>query len=311
MADKTNKTVVVTPLSTNGLPVAPPPIHDKIFIERHPTVVEKDKSTHSEHGLRLQTQHLHYPNAPIGMIDIFAVIWKTEGIPGLWKGLTASMTRNAVYSGVRFGLYENLKESATTPTHAPAAITLAGFAATSGALGSIISNPADIVCLRMQNDPGMPREHRRNYRNVADGILKMSRNEGISSLFTGVWVGAGRAAIATATQLAGYDVIKRELMKRTSMTDSVPTHITASCLAGFLSTFICSPLDVFKARLMTIKSYHSISTMLTRIFKTEGFLWMFHGLTPALISRAPSTIITFVTLEQLRRVYRNIHGLEE
>ena len=163
----------------------------------------------------------------------------------------------------------------------------------------------------MQNDPGMPRENRRNYRNVVDGILKMSRNDGVSSLFTGVWIGAGRAAIGTATQLAGYDVIKRELMKRTSMTDSVPTHITASCLAGFMSTFICSPLDVFKARLMTIKNYHSIPIMLTRIFKTEGFVWMFHGLTPALISRAPSTIITFVTLEQLRRLYRNIHGLEE
>jgi len=55
MADKTTKTVVVTPLSTNALPVAPPPIHDKIFIERNPIVVEKDKSTHSEHGV------IHYP----------------------------------------------------------------------------------------------------------------------------------------------------------------------------------------------------------------------------------------------------------
>ncbi|KAG9558488.1 hypothetical protein KCU71_g10169, partial [Aureobasidium melanogenum] len=131
-------------------------------------------------------------------------------------------------------------------------------------------------------------------------------------IWTGVWLGAGRAAIGTATQLAGYDIIKRELMKRTSMGDNIPTHITASCLAGFLSTFICSPLDVFKARFMTRKSSaHSMAVMLERIFKNEGATWMFKGLTPALISRAPSTIITFVTLEQLRRVYRHMHGLQD
>jgi len=216
-----------------------------------------------------------------------------------------------VYSGVRFGMYEKLKESATTPTHAPSAVTLAAMAATSGFLGSVVSSPADIICLRMQNDPGLPLDQRRNYHNIVDGLIKLSRNEGLTGLFTGVWVGAGRAAIGTATQLAGYDVFKRELMARTSMTDSVPTHITASCLAGFLSTFICSPVDVFKARLMTVKSYHSVPVLLARIVKNEGFVWMFHGLTPALISRAPNTIITFVTFEQLKRLYRQRHGLEE
>jgi len=163
----------------------------------------------------------------------------------------------------------------------------------------------------MQNDPGLPTEQRRHYKNVVDGIVKLARHEGVSGLFRGAGIGAGRAAIATATQLAGYDVFKRELMKRTSMTDSVPTHITASCLAGFMSTFICSPFDVFKARLMTVRSFVGIPHMLGRTFKQEGVTWMFRGLTPALISRAPSTIITFVTLEQLRKAYRNIHGLEE
>jgi len=225
--------------------------------------------------------------------------------------LTASVTRNAIYSGVRFGLYEKLKEHSTTPTHSPAALALAGYGATSGCIGSLISSPADIVCLRMQNDPGLPREQRRHYKNVIDGIIKLSRHEGFTGLFRGAGIGAGRAAVATATQLAGYDVFKRELMKRTSMTDSVPTHITASCLAGFMSTFICSPFDVFKARLMTVRSFVGIPHMLGRTFKHEGVAWMFHGLTPALISRAPSTIITFVTLEQLRKGYRNVHGLEE
>lgn len=208
-------------------------------------------------------------------------------------------------------MYEKLKEMSSTPTHAPAATTLAVLAAASGFTGSVSSNFADVVCLRMQNDPSLPVEQRRHYKNIAAGVVKMVRTEGWSSIWTGVWLGGGRAAVATATQLAGYDVLKRELMKRTAMQDTVPTHITASCLAGFLSTLLCSPLDVLKARLMTRRSAESIPVMLTQIVKNEGARWMFRGLTPALISRAPSTTITLVTFEQLKRLYRHMHDLEE
>ncbi|THX58704.1 hypothetical protein D6D06_02707 [Aureobasidium pullulans] len=351
----------------DGAPVPPPPITQKMFIELHPTVIEKDNSIHSEHGV------VHYPfwfgglascvssccTQPLGVGKRYWVHWATSwtranmncsgckplpsnlpndmltrsssvcrrSITTLRSWLTlavdyqdcadtlqlsASLTRTLFYSGVRFGMYEKLKEMGSTSTHAPSGLALALMAASSGFTGSVCSNFADVVCLRMQADPGLPPELRRNYKNIADGVYKMVRAEGWNSIWTGVWLGAGRAAIGTATQLAGYDIIKRELMKRTSLGDNIPTHITASCLAGFLSTFICSPLDVFKARFMTRKSSaHSMSVMLQSTLKNEGAAWMFKGLTPALISRAPSTIITFVTLEQLRKVYRHMHGLQE
>lgn len=187
---------------------------------------------------------------------------------------------------------------------------MAGLAAISGIAGSLSSNFADIVCLRMQNDPGLPIEQRRSYKNIAHGIVTMVRKEGWSSIWTGAGVGAARAAMGTATQLAGYDVFKRELLKRTSFGDDIPVHIMASCMAGFMSTFLCSPLDVFKARVMTRNSSASIPAMLKLTFKTEGALWMYRGLTPALISRGPSTVITFVAFEQLKSHYRRTHGLE-
>lgn len=224
--------------------------------------------------------------------------------------LDASLARTAIYSGLRFGIYEKLKELSSTPTHTPTAPAMAGLAAISGIAGSLSSNFADVVCLRMQNDPGLPIEQRRNYKNIAHGVVSMIRKEGWSSIWMGAGVGAGRAAVGTATQLAGYDVFKRELLKRTTLGDDVPVHIMASCLAGFLSTFLCSPLDVFKARVMTRTNSVSIPAMLRLTFKTEGPLWMYRGLTPALISRGPSTIITFVAFEQLKKRYRRTHGFE-
>ncbi|KJY00348.1 mitochondrial dicarboxylate carrier like protein [Zymoseptoria brevis] len=293
--------------------------------ETHPLVLEKDKSIIPDHGvihypfyygglascvsvcctqpmgvagLRLQT-HDHSV-ARLGMIRIFGQVWSHEGIRGL----------TVIYSGLRFGIYEKLKELSTTPTHTPTAPAMAGLAAISGIAGSLSSNFADIVCLRMQNDLGLPIDQRRNYKNIGHGVVKMIRTEGWRSIWTGAGVGAGRAAVGTATQLAGYDIFKRELLKRTTLGDDVPVHITASCLAGFLSTLLCSPLDVFKARIMTQKKGGSIPGMIKLMFKTEGPLWMYRGLTPALISRGPSTIITFVAFEQLKKAYRRTHGFE-
>jgi dicarboxylate transporter 10 len=224
--------------------------------------------------------------------------------------LGASLTRTVIYSGLRFGIYEKLKEISTTPTHTPTAPAMAGLAAVSGVIGSLSSNFADVVCLRMQNDPGLPVEQRRHYRNIAHSVVKMISTEGFASIWTGAGVGAGRAALGTATQLAGYDIFKRELLKRTSMGDDVPVHISSSCLAGFLSTFLCSPLDVLKARIMTQNSNNSVMENLKFMFKTEGPFWMYRGLTPALISRGPSTIITFVAFEQLKKAYRRANGFE-
>ncbi|KAI7227087.1 hypothetical protein KC330_g8553 [Hortaea werneckii] len=279
-----------------------PPIVQKMMTPTHPLVTEKDKSIHSEHGV------IHYPWYFGGTASCVSVMCTQPlGV----AGLTASLARTAVYSGIRFGMYEKFKEMSTTPTHSPTATTLAALGALSGACGSIASNPADIVCLRMQNDPSLPRELRTNYRNILHGLAKMFRTEGLGSGWIGAGLGASRAALATATQLAGYDVCKREILARTAMTDNVPTHISASCLAGFLSTLICNPVDVVKARVMTGSTVkgHSLVQTLGYAFRKEGVTWPFRGLTPALISRGPSTIITFVTIEQMKRVYREAKGL--
>ncbi|GAB1739835.1 hypothetical protein NU219Hw_g4770t1 [Hortaea werneckii] len=281
---------------------ASPPIVQKMMTPTHPLVTEKDKSIHSEHGV------IHYPWYFGGTASCVSVMCTQPlGV----AGLTASLARTAVYSGIRFGMYEKFKEMSTTPTHSPTATTLAALGALSGACGSIASNPADIVCLRMQNDPSLPRELRTNYRNIIHGLAKMFRTEGLSSGWIGAGLGASRAALATATQLAGYDVFKREILARTALTDDVPTHIAASCLAGFLSTLICNPVDVVKARVMTGSTVkgHSLVQTLGFAFRKEGVTWPFRGLTPALISRGPSTIITFVTIEQMKRLYREAKGL--
>lgn len=57
------------------------------------------------------------------------------------------------------------------------------MASISGFLGGVAGNPADVLNVRMQHDAALPMESRRNYRNAFDGLIRMSREEGLKSLF--------------------------------------------------------------------------------------------------------------------------------
>jgi solute carrier family 25 (mitochondrial dicarboxylate transporter), member 10 len=184
------------------------------------------------------------------------------------------------------------------------------MASTSGFLGGIAGNPADVLNVRMQHDAALPRAERRNYRNVIDGLMRMTREEGMASLWKGVWPNSLRAVLMTASQLASYDIFKGLLLEHASMRDNLTTHFSASLMAGFVATTICSPVDVIKTRIMSAKESKNILALLTDVTQKEGWTWMFRGWVPSFIRLGPHTIATFLFLEQHKKIYRKMKGLE-
>ncbi len=185
------------------------------------------------------------------------------------------------------------------------------MASTSGFLGGIAGNPADVLNVRMQHDAALPADKKRNYKNVIDGLIRMTREEGWRSLFRGVWPNSMRAVLMTASQLASYDSFKRALLARTSLEDNLTTHFTASLLAGFVATTVCSPVDVIKTRVMSAKETEGLLGLLSRTVRNEGVGWMFRGWVPSFARLGPHTIATFLFLEQHKKVYRHLKGLDE
>ncbi|KAL9083626.1 MAG: hypothetical protein Q9165_008441 [Trypethelium subeluteriae] len=204
-----------------------------------------------------------------------------------------------------------LKEVFSTSLASPSLPTLIAMASTSGLLGGIAGNPADVLNVRMQHDAALPVSDRRNYKNAVEGLYRMAREEGVKSLWRGVWPNSMRAVLMTASQLASYDAFKGVLLSRAKMEDGLTTHFTASFLAGFVATTVCSPVDVIKTRVMSAKESQGLMTLLGTIFKNEGFGWMFRGWVPSFIRLAPHTIATFLFLEQHKKIYRHLKGLED
>ncbi|KAI9640077.1 Mitochondrial dicarboxylate transporter [Ciborinia camelliae] len=230
--------------------------------------------------VRLQTRS---GNAPKTMVGTFVHVLKHNGFTGLYSGLSASLLRQITYSTTRFGIYEKLKANFTTGNKSPSFPTLIAIASTSGFIGGIVGNPADVLNVRMQHDAALPVKQRRNYKNAVDGLVRMTKEEGWKSLFRGVWPNSMRAVLMTASQLASYDGFKQLLVGHTPMEDGLATHFTASFMAGFVATTVCSPVDVIKTRIMSSHESKGLAKLLVDVYKVEGVGWMFRGWVPSFI----------------------------
>lgn len=231
-------------------------------------------------------------------------IIRNEGFFKIYSGLTASLLRQATYSTVRFGAYEYMKESYQEKNNKmPSTLVLLPMSMLSGALGGLVGNPSDVVNIRMQNDSTLPVEQRRNYRNAFQGIYRITREEGISSLFRGLTPNLVRGVLMTASQVVTYDIAKGLLIDAFKMDPSKKTtHFSASLLAGLVATTVCSPADVVKTRIMNAKgSSGGAIHILSAAVKNEGVGFMFRGWLPSFIRLGPHTIVTFLVLEQLRK----------
>lgn len=135
----------------------------------------------------------------------------------------------------------------------------------------------------MQHDRSNPPNKRRNYKHAIDGLVRMTREEGVSSLFRGVWPNVLRASLMTASQLATYDQAKSLILNYSPLEDGLIVHFGASLLSGLVATTICSPVDVIKTRVMSSSEKKGILRILKETTKKEGLSWAFRGWVPSFI----------------------------
>lgn len=87
-------------------------------------------------------------------------------------------------------------------------ISAAGLA---GAAGGFAGNPADVILVRMTGDLYRPANQRFNYKGAADGLLRITREEGIACLFRGIAPNMVRATLMNSSQLASYVLFLTQL----------------------------------------------------------------------------------------------------
>ncbi|XP_065899953.1 mitochondrial dicarboxylate carrier-like isoform X2 [Dysidea avara] len=252
--------------------------------------------------VHLQTQQV----AKKGFIQMIAHVLRNDGFFALYSGLTASILRQITYSGVRYGVYEllkgrMLKSSEGQPISLSVKLCMGAFA---GACGGLVGCPPDLVNVRMQADIKLPMELRRNYRHGLDGIWRVAREEGVMVLWTGGSAVVMRSIMMTIAQIVVYEQVKQFFLYKWDFEDNIPTHFLSSFVAGVAATILTQPVDVLKTRMMDAKSgqYKNILDCVWYTAKA-GPLGFYKGFVPACIRLTPHTILTWLLLEQLRRLF--------
>ncbi|KAE8675613.1 Mitochondrial uncoupling protein 6 [Hibiscus syriacus] len=249
--------------------------------------------------------------ARVGPVTTGIKIFQTEGVAALFSGVSATVLRQTLYSTTRMGLYDILKQKWTDQETKTMPLTQIGAGLIAGGIGAAVGNPADVAMVRMQADGRLPVSQRRNYTSVVDAITRMSKQEGVTSLWRGSSLTVNRAMLVTASQLASYDQIKETILKNGLMKDGLGTHVAASFSAGFVAALASNPVDVknkgdeYEGGGGAKASVCGGVGLCYETVKAEGPMALYKGFIPTISRQGPFTVVLFVTLEQVRKLLKD------
>ncbi|XP_028029248.1 mitochondrial 2-oxoglutarate/malate carrier protein [Bombyx mandarina] len=226
-----------------------------------------------------------------------------EGFFSLYAGLSAGLLRQATYTTTRLGVYSWLfdayRERNAGANPGFGTKTMLGVAA--GSIGAFVGTPAEVALIRMTADGRLPQEQRRNYKNVADALIRIVREEGVLKLWRGATPTVGRAMVVNAAQLSTYSQAREALAGR--VPDGVALHFCASMVSGLVTTIASMPVDIIKTRIQNAAKGQSQLSVVTSLLRNEGVLSLWKGFLPYYARLGPHTVLTFIFLEQMNTAY--------
>lgn len=157
----------------------------------------------------------------------------------------------------------------------------------------------------------MPVAERRGYKNVADALIRVTREEGITTLWRGCGPTVGRAMLLNCAQLASYDQVKGMLIASGYFRDNIGAHAMASTFSGLLATIVSMPMDIAKTRLQNMKPaspgapapYKGTADVLLKTVRAEGALSLWKGFVPYYLRLGQHTIYAFLFFEFYNTLY--------
>jgi len=249
------------------------------------------------------------------LVDCLTQIVKQEGAFAPWRGVSAGIQRQCAFAPIRIGLYEPVRalymgENAATQT--PTVLQKIAAGLTTSAIGITVASPTDVVKVRLQAEGRLPPGQPRRYKGALDAYSKIVAQEGVLGLWTGYGPNLARNCVVNATELVAYDQTKQFLLSTAYFKDDIKTHIVSGLSAGLAATLLGSPVDVIKTRVMSAQksagsgvppAFTGPIDCAVKLMKTQGPTAFYKGFIPNFTRIGSWNIVTWVTLEQLKKQY--------
>ncbi|KAF7231735.1 solute carrier family 25 member 11 [Nothobranchius furzeri] len=242
---------------------------------------------------------------------LFSIL-RNEGVRGIYTGLSAGLLRQATYTTTRLGIYTILFEKMTGADGRPPNFILkALIGMTAGATGAFVGTPAEVALIRMTADGRLPADQRRGYTQCLPALcFSITRGRGSDYLWRWCVPTMARAVVVNAAQLASYSQSKQALLDSGYFGDDILCHFCASMISGLVTTAASMPVDIVKTRIQNMRmidgkpEYKNGLDVLMRVVGKEGFFSLWKGFTPYYARLGPHTVLTFIFLEQMNRLYK-------
>ncbi|XP_035443649.1 mitochondrial 2-oxoglutarate/malate carrier protein isoform X7 [Spodoptera frugiperda] len=202
--------------------------------------------------LKTRMQLLGPAGKNASFVGVAKEIVRKEGILGFYVGLSAALLRQATYGTGRLGCFNAMFDWHKANRGVPNFPTKIAMGVVSGAFGAWIGTPAEVALIRMTADGRLPPEMRRNYTNVFNALIRITREEGITTLWRGAGATVSRAMVVNGAQLGSYSQAREMLLPY--MYDGLPLHAAAAMIAGFVTTVASLPVDIVKTSIFYVAS---------------------------------------------------------
>ncbi|EXJ71623.1 uncharacterized protein A1O5_05431 [Cladophialophora psammophila CBS 110553] len=263
-----------------------------------------------------------------GIIGTGSVIWREEGVRGMYRGLGPMLLGYLPTWAVYLTVYENTREF-WYDRCGSWWVARCYSSLTAGACSTILTNPIWVIKTRLMsqsNKSATASDGMRapwHYTSTLDAARKMYRTEGLRSFYSGL-TPALLGLTHVAIQFPLYEFFK---MKFTGygMGEHPPEDSTSNWLGISAATFlskICAstatyPHEVLRTRLQTQQRRSALTTsdgmkvqarytgvwhMCKVILKEEGWRAFYVGIGTNLIRAVPAAMTTMLTYEWLRNI---------
>ncbi|KAG6016989.1 hypothetical protein E4U41_004303 [Claviceps citrina] len=258
---------------------------------------------------------------------ILRTVYRTEGSRALFKGLGPNLIGIVPARSINFFVYGNGKGVISQYwNHGQEALwvyLLAGAAA--GVATSTATNPIWMVKTRLQLDKNVSERSggvmQRQYRNSYDCVRQIVRDEGIRGLYKGM--SASYLGVTESTlQWVLYEQLKASLARREERIrrsgrektwwDRTVDWTGKSGAAGgakLIAAILAYPHEVARTRLRQVPTdggrpkYTGLVQCFKLVWKEEGLIGLYGGLTPQLMRTVPSAAIMFGMYEGILRLF--------
>lgn len=262
-------------------------------------------------------------------------------VAGIQRQCAFAPIRIGLYEPVR-NFYQSLADK---PLNANPSIWIriaAGL--TTSAVGITIASPTDVIKVRLQAQARGTADAPLRYTGVFDAYKKIVSQEGVRGLWAGYSPNLLRNCIVNATEVVVYDQSKAAFLAA-GYQDNIKTHLMSGLTAGLAATVLGSPVDVVKTNVMNMRKEADSAAKEAKkeisgsagasaekaaqeaaakvqkkapftgplscaayLLRTQGPSAFYRGFIPNYARIGTWNVITFVTIEQLKTLYRSMNS---